>query len=43
MSTSPRADPRRWVVPAPPHTDRRGFLPLTGAAGLLGVVGTALR
>jgi ABC-type transport system substrate-binding protein len=41
MSTSPRADPRRWVVPVPLPTDRRGFLRLTGAAGLLGVVGTA--
>jgi len=41
MSPSPRADPRRWIVPAPLHTDRRGFLRLTGAAGLLGVVGTA--
>jgi len=41
MSPSPRADPRRWIVPAPLPTDRRGFLRLTGAAGLLGVVGTA--
>src|ERR1700739_1412524 len=41
MSPEPRADPRRWIVPAPLQTDRRGFLRLTGAAGLLGVVGTA--
>src|ERR1700739_3675525 len=41
MSPEPRADPRRWIVPAPLQTDRRGFLRLTGAAGLLGVVGPA--
>ena len=51
MSRSPGPDPRPLVPPLPGavpgnalpgfgHTDRRGFLRLTGAAGVLGALGT---